>query len=134
MSYDIGWHDEDKTIIVARSGERLSYPEMDRVFYDALALAAEANQPFYFILDLYHLKHVESMNIREMQRLGQHPLTQHPRRQKTIVVFLSPRVRIIVDAFVRLFPRFAKGLMTADDLPHALALIEAEKQKASAAR
>lgn len=134
MSYDIGWHDEDKTIIVARSGERLSYPELDRMFYDALALVAEVNQPFYFVLDLQNLKHVEPMNIREMQRLGQHPYTNHPLRQKTYVAFLSPRVRVPVDAFTRLFPRFAKGLATADDLAHALALIEAEKQKASAAR
>jgi hypothetical protein len=134
MSYSVEWHDADKTIIVARSGARIAYPEMDRLFYDALELAQETSQPFYLILDLSDLKHVESLNIREMQRLGQHPYTNHPLRQKTFVAFLSPRVRILVDAFTRLFPRFAKGLATADDLQHALALIEADKQKASAAR
>ncbi|MFQ3645701.1 MAG: hypothetical protein SNJ54_08620 [Anaerolineae bacterium] len=133
MSYTVEWHDEDKTVIVARSGEQLTYPELDRMFYDALALAQDTNQPFYAVVDLCNLKRVEAMNIREMQRLGQHPFTHHPNRQKTIITFLSPRVRIIVDAFVRLFPRYARGLATADDLPHALRLIAADKQKATTA-
>lgn len=133
MGYELGWHDEAKTIIVARSSERLSYPEMDQLFNEVVAMADETAQPFYFILELAALKRVEALNIREMQKLGRHPYTRHPNRYGTYVASLSPRVRMVVDAFSRLFPRYTYRLYTAEDLNHALRMIEADKQKVSAA-
>lgn len=132
MSYRLSWYDDAKTIIVARAGERLSYPEMDTMFREAVRLFDETSERVYVILDLAELKRVESMNVREMQRLGQHPFTKHPRRVMTCVASLNPRVRILVDAFARLFPRYTRGLTTADDFNHALQLIAAHKQKFNA--
>ncbi len=131
MSYHIAWHDEEKTIIVCTAVERIDYKEMNAAFDEVVALADQTNKPFYFILNLEQIRRVEPLNIREMQRLGQHPYTGHPNRAKTYIVALNPRVRMVIDAFNRLFPRYANNLATADNLEHALTLIAAEKQKAA---
>ncbi len=131
MSYNIAWHDEERTIIVCTAIERINYKEMNDAFNEVVALADQTNKPFYFIFDLEQIKRVEPLNIREMQRLGQHPYTKHPNRAKTYIAALNPRVRMIVDAFNRLFPRYANNLATANNLEHALTLIAAEKQKAA---
>ena len=132
MPYTISWYDDDRTIILSQSGTRISYPEMHEMFDQVVKMAEETTQPFYYILDLSSLKQVESMNIRQMQQLGQHAFTKHPRRMGTYIAALNTRVRVIVDIFIRLFPRYAHRLYTADNLQDALRQIAAHKQKASA--
>jgi hypothetical protein len=131
MPYVITWYDDDRTILLSQSSARISYPEMHEMFDKVVKMAEETTQPFYYIFDLSDLKQVESMNIRQMQQLGQHPFTKHPRRMGTYIAALNPRVRVIVDIFIRLFPRYAQHLYTAADVQDALRQIASRKQKAS---
>lgn len=127
MSIQVGWFNEEKTLIQYEFVGVWSWDDLFGAIDEAVKLLDSVTHRVDIFLNLAKSTGIPSLSVNGLQRVANAPTATHPNMGIFVMVGMNAFARVSMDIFGKLYPKAFRQYRVANNLETALQVVAKER-------